>query len=171
MQDDDVFLRSIPPFLRRYEEKPRLKLPIRPRDLPKAPPKAQDRRAQGQPARPSKPKVLPPAASPAEPKVVELAQPAAAKAPVETPAEAPAAQRARIALAFENQELAVDGDDIDFQVILPRGVVRQIRILAAEKDTTQRAVVLRALRLAGLSVPEGSDIDRREPDAKRQSQA
>jgi len=43
--------------------------------------------------------------------------------------------------------------------------------LAAEKDTTQRAVVLRALRLAGLSVPEGSDIDRREPGAKRQSQA
>ncbi len=69
MQDDDAFLRSIPPFLRRYEEKPRLKLPIRPRDLPKA----QDRRAQSQPAKPCKAKVLPPAASPAEPKVVELA--------------------------------------------------------------------------------------------------
>ncbi len=173
MQDDDVFLRSIPPFLRRYEEKPRLKLPIRPRDLPRA----QDQPAQSQPAKPSKPKVLPPAASPAEPpagpKVVELAQPAA----TETPAEAPAAQRARIALAFENQELAqglvegTDGDDIAFQITLPHGVVRQIRILAAEKDTTQRAVVLRALRLAGLSVPEGSDIDRREPGAKRQSQA
>jgi hypothetical protein len=157
MQDDDAFLRSIPPFLRRYEEKPRLKLPIRPRDLPKAP------RDQSQPAQPSKPRALPPTASPAAPKVVDIARPVTN--------EAPAAQRARIALAFENQELAADSEDIAFQVTLPGGVVRQIRSLAAEKDTTQRAVVLRALRLAGLSVPEGSDIDRREPGAKRQSQA
>ena len=59
-----------------------------------------------------------------------------------------------------------DRDDISFQVTLPRSLVRQICILAAERDTTQRAVVLRALRLAGLSVPDGSDIDRR---AKRQA--
>ena len=53
---------------------------------------------------------------------------------------------------------------------LPRGVVRQIRSLAVEKDTTQRAVVLRALRLAGLSVPEGSDLER-PGTGKRRSRA
>ena len=64
-----------------------------------------------------------------------------------------------------------DSEDIPFQVTLPRGVVRQLRLLAAEKNTTQRGVVLRALRLAGLSVPEGSDIDRHGHGTKRQSQA
>ncbi len=97
-------------------------------------------------------------------------------------AEDPAAQRGRIALAFENRDLpegaaegasvgvsrGPDSEDVAFQISLPRGVVRQLGILAAEKDTTQRAVVLRALRLAGLSVPEISDIDR---PAKRQNQA
>jgi hypothetical protein len=97
-----------------------------------------------------------------------------------------AAQRARIALAYENQDLAEnqglvvnqglaedrDREDITFRVTLPRGVARQICMLAVERDTTQRAVVLRALRLAGLSVPDGSDIDRPgRPDrgAKRQA--
>jgi len=83
---------------------------------------------------------------------------------------APAAQRARIALAFENREIpetrdtaeGKDGKDITFQITLPRGVVRQICMLAVERDTTQRAVVLRALRLAGLSVPDDGDIDRRD---------
>jgi hypothetical protein len=52
-------------------------------------------------------------------------------------------------------------DDITFQVSLPRDVARQICMLAVKRDTTQRTVVLRALRLAGLSVPDGIDIDRR----------
>jgi hypothetical protein len=92
-------------------------------------------------------------------------------APQPSAAEGPVVQRARLALAFENQDMAEgqdgeDGEDITFQVSLPRGVARQICTLAVERDTTQRAVVLRALRLAGLSVPESSDIDRR---AKRQA--
>ncbi len=146
MHDDDEFLRSIPPFLRRTQEPRPRKLPVRPRDLPAA-------------RSPSAPRLQPrPAAAP--PKVVELAQPSAA--------EAPAAQRARIALAFENQDMAEnqdmtegqDREDITFRVTLPRGVARQIDLLAVARGTTQRAVVLRALRLAGLSVPEGSGVDR-----------
>ncbi len=159
--DDDKFLRSIPPFLRRYQDPPPRKLPIRPRALPAA-------RDQTEPqSRPA-----------------PIATPAAAPAVVPAAPAAPAAQRARIALAFENQDMAQDlaqgpaqgtaqgpaqdtaGDDVAFQVTLPLGVVRQIRTLAAEQDSSQRAVVLRALRLAGLSVPEGSDSDR---PAKRQA--
>jgi hypothetical protein len=172
MQSDDTILPSIPPFLRRFEESPPRKLPVRPRNLPAA---------RGQPAQASKPTAAqaPPAAAPApsaKPKVVDMTPPPAA--------EGPAAQRGRIALAFENQDLPEgadggaaggatggDSEDIAFELNLPRGVVRQLRIMAAEKDTTQRAVVLRALRLAGLSVPETSDVDHREPSAERQIQA
>ncbi len=147
--EDDEFLRSIPAFLRRYQEPPPRKLPIRPRDLPAARSQAKLRPAPAAPA------------TPAAPKVVEIAQPSVAESPV--------AQRARIALAFKNQDMTegTDVEEIAFQVTLPRGVVRQIRVLAAEQDSTQRAVVLRALRLAGLSVPDGSDIDRRGRDAKQ----
>ncbi len=178
MPNDDEFLRSIPPFLRRTQEPPPRKLPVRPRDLPAArnqpeprPRPAPAPAATPAPAVPAAPAV---SAAPAVPaaKVVALAPPSAA--------EAPAAQRARIALAFENQDMAEDQDmtegkdreDITFRVTLPRGVARQICMLAVERDTTQRAVVLRALRLAGLSVPDGSDIDRpNRPDrgAKRQA--
>ena len=165
--EDDEFLRGIPAFLRRFEAPPPRKLPVRPGDLaapqPQAAPQSQPQAAP-QPASQPAPQPAPTStAAPAAPKVVDMVQPAAA--------EAPAAQRARIALAFENRDLAEDGDDVAFQVTLPRGVVRQIRMLAAEKDTTPRAVVLRALRLAGLSVPDGSDIDRRGRTAKRRSQA
>ena len=99
-----------------------------------------------------------------------------APVPATKPA-APAAQRARIALAFENQAIpetpdlaeGKDDEDIVFQVSLPRSVVRQISMLAVKRDTSQRAVVLRALRLAGLSVPDGSDIDHPGHGAKRQA--
>ncbi len=163
--NDDEFLRRIPPFLRRYQEPPPRKLPIRPRDLPAAKSQAKSRPAPIA-------ALAAAAAAPAVPKVVEIAQPIA---PQPGAAESPTAQRARIALAFENESLdpgtAQDtaGEDVAFQVTLPRGVVRQIRMLAAEQDTTQRAVVLRALRLAGLSVPDGCDIDRRGRAAKRQA--
>lgn len=160
MHDDDEFLRRIPAFLRRTQEPPPRKLPARPRCRPAA-------------RRPSEPRpAAAPAVASAAPKVVELAPP--------PPAEAPAAQRARIALAFENPDITEgkdlteenDREDITFRVTLPRGVARQISLLAVERDTTQRAVVLGALRLAGLSVPDGSDVDRPgRPDrgAKRQA--
>ncbi len=179
MQSDDTLLPSIPPFLRRFEESPPRKLPVRPRNLPAA---------RSQPARPSKPtaaQAAPAAAAAApapsaKPQVVDMTPPPAA--------EGPAAQRGRIALAFENQDLPEgvdwgaaggatgeatggDSEDVTFELNLPRGVVRHRRAMAAETDTTQRAVVLRALRLAGLSVPEGIDVDHRERDAERQIQA
>lgn len=163
--EDDEFLRSIPPFLRRYQESPPRKLPIRPRDRA-ATRTSEEPRLPSRSAAPSAAATTvtspaaPPAASPA----------AQAGAPATTP-------RARIALAFENHDRVAgaaecaDGDEVTFQVTLPHGVVRQIRTLAAEKDTTPRAVVLRALRLAGLSVPEGSEFDHPDPAAPRRSQA
>jgi hypothetical protein len=178
--DDDEFLRSIPPFLRRYHEPPPRKLPIRPRDLPAARSQAEPRL---QPPMPAAAQTAAPIA-PVTPKVVEMDQPAT---PQPATTEAPAAQRARIALAFENQDMAEDlaqdtaldtapgtalginDDDVAFQVTLPRAVVRQIRRLAAEQDSSQRDVVLRALGLAGLSLPEDGDIDRRGRAAKRQA--
>jgi hypothetical protein len=183
--DDDEFLRSIPPFLRRYHEPPPRKLPIRPRDLPAALRQAEPRL---QPPMPTAAQTAAPIA-PVTPKVVEIAQTAAPQpaTPQTAAVEAPAAQRARIALAFENQDLAEDlapgtaqdtapgtapginSDDVAFQVTLPRAVVRQIRRLAVEQDSSQRAVVLRALGLAGLSLPEDGDIDRRGRAAKRQA--
>lgn len=182
MRNDDNLLPSIPPFLRRFEESPPRKLPVRPRDLPAAPsqPARQSKptATRAAPAAASAPSAAPaPPATPtpsATPKVVDKTPPSAA--------EDPAAQRGRIALAFENRDLpegaaegaageaarGPDSEDVAFQVSLPRGVVRQLGLLAAEKDTTQRDVVLHALHLAGLSVPEISDIDR---PAKRQNQA
>lgn len=169
MHDDDEFLRRIPAFLRRTQEPPPRKLPVRPRGRPAAR-RPSEPRPVAAPAAAQAPK--PAAPAPAAPKVVELAPP--------PPAEAPAAQRARIALAFENPDITEgkdlteenDREDITFRVTLPRGVARQICLLAVERDTTQRAVVLGALRLAGLSVPDGSDVDRPgRPDrgAKRQA--
>lgn len=64
-----------------------------------------------------------------------------------------------------------DDADAAFQVTLPRGVIRQIRMLAAEEGTTHRAIILRSLRAAGLSIPEGVDIDRRSLAAKRRPDA
>ncbi len=133
--DDDEFLRSIPPFLRRREaQRPEAQRP-------------EARRAEKSPAR--------------------LPGPAG---------EDPAGQRVRLKLAFDSEAAPDAGaeagaEDVAFQVTLPRSVVRQIRVLAAKKNTTQRAIVLRALRLAGLWVPEGTDVDRRGRTAKRRQQA
>ncbi|MCH8999154.1 MAG: hypothetical protein IID48_12970 [Proteobacteria bacterium] len=143
--DDDEFLRSIPPFLRRHEA-----------------PRPEAQRPEKTPAAP--------AAQTAAPRIVELAVPQAETVQAET---VQAGQRARIELAFDNETAPDDAgaEDVAFQVTLPRSVVRQIRVLAAKKDTTQRAIVLRALRLAGLWVPEGTDVDRRGRTAKRRQQA
>ncbi len=166
MHDDDEFLRSIPAFLRRYQEPPPRKLPIRPHDLPRIRSQAKSRPA--------------PIAAPAPVASSAPASPAPAT-PKPAAAKSPAAQRARIALAFENHDVAEgkdiaegrapapgnDREDITFKVTLSRDVARQICMLAVAQDTTQRAVVLHALRLAGLSVPEDSDSARPRPPRPR----
>lgn len=176
--DDDEFLRSIPPFLRRCEAQRPERSPAR---LPG--PAGEERAAEPiKPAEPIKATIAPAApsaqdsgAQTAAPRIVELAVPQAETVQAETvqAGENPAEQRARIELAFDNEAAPDDAgaEDVAFQVTLPRSVVRQIRVLAAKKDTTQRAIVLRALRLAGLWVPEGTDVDRRGRAAKRRQQA
>ena len=71
-----------------------------------------------------------------------------------------AARQAAARLASEAAPGGSPTEDMTLQVTLPRSVVRQICLLAAEKDTTQRAIVLRALRLAGFWVPDGAEADR-----------
>ena len=191
--DDDEFLRSIPPFLRRCEaqrsesQRPEAQRPESLRRPEKSParlpgPTGEERaaepiRAIAAPADPAAPTPLAQdsGAQNSAPRIVELAARQAEEVQVETvqAGEGPAGRRARIALAFDNEAASDDAaaEDVAFQVTLPRSVVRQIRVLAAKKDTTQRAIVLRALRLAGLWVPEGTDVDRRGRTAKRRQQA
>ena len=176
--DDDEFLRSIPPFLRRREaQRPEAQRPE------KSPARLPDPAGEERAARPIKPaEPIAPIAAPAAPAAQDSGAQTAAPRIVELAARQvetvqaganPAGQRARIELAFDNETAPDDAgaQDVAFQVTLPRSVVRQIRVLAAKKDTTQRAIVLRALRLAGLWVPEGTDVDRRGRTAKRRQQA
>jgi hypothetical protein len=186
--DDDEFLRSIPPFLRRREaQRPEAQRPEA-RRAEKSPARLPGPAGEERAAEPIKP-IVPPTAPAAQdsgaqtaaPRLVELAARQAEEVQVETVQAGadPAGQRAHIELAFDNEtasddagaEAGAEAEDVAFQVTLPRSVVRQIRVLAAKKDTTQRAIVLRALRLAGLWVPEGTDVDRRGRTAKRRQQA
>ena len=88
------------------------------------------------------------------------------------PKPAPREMSRALHAAFEGEPGNFEeDDDVAFQVTLPRSVIRQIRVFAAEQGTTHRAVVLRALRVSGLSIPEGADVDRRAVAAKRRHQA
>lgn len=80
------------------------------------------------------------------------------------------AARERIEQAFDAACEVSEEGDVAFQVTLPRSVIRQIRLIAAEEGTTHRAIVLRSLRLAGLTVPQGADVDRRRATARRRSE-
>ena len=178
--DDDEFLRSIPPFLRRRDPQ---RLEARGPEARRPGPAGEERTAE--PIKPIVAPAAPPApdsgAQTAAPRIVELAARQAEEVQVETvqAGKDPAGQRVRIELAFDSEaapgdagaEAGAEAEDVAFQVTLPRSVVRQIRVLAAKKDTTQRAIVLRALRLAGLWVPEGTDVDRRGRTAKRRQLA
>ena len=54
------------------------------------------------------------------------------------------------------------GKNITVTTILPKSVIKQLRIKAAEEDTTIRVEILKALRSAGYNVDEAELIDRRK---------
>ena len=189
MADGDDFLRGIPKFLRR----PREPLPAAPKFMTPRPaagpppgdiPPALQAAAEAPARRPGALQPRRPAPVPAEPAgsaVVTLpprqaappAPPPAPPSPQASSGDFFAEVRGDIASLFATAapDDSDEEDDAAFQVILPRGVVRQIRLLAAQESTTQRAIVLKALRLAGLAVPEGADIDRRILAGRRRQQA
>ncbi len=182
MAEYDAYLRGIPKFLRRpVESAPEDPVFMAPQSL-KAPPPADIPTAFQAPAtapvrRPGSLLSLPetpPKAPPETPEIVSLSARRAAPLPsgnffVEA-RESIQGLFATAARDGREEERDKEGDT-PFQVTLPRSVIRQIRILAAQEGTTQRATVLKALRLAGLTVPEGADIDRRILAGRRRQQA
>ena len=54
------------------------------------------------------------------------------------------------------------GDNITITTILPASLMKQLRIKAAETDTTIRAEILKALKLAGYQVDNSEIMDRRK---------
>jgi hypothetical protein len=191
MHDKDDFLKNIPPFLRRTQEPlPRpaaaqtetvpAQTETAPATAETAPPPAAKATAELPPVPAVKPGSLPWLAQ--RKAAVKEAAPApvvsaAVEKPVPKAIKAPNAVResqSRIERELSREAVAepAPGEaDAPFQVTLPRGVIRQIRIRAAEEGTTHRAIVLRALRLAGLSVPEGLDVDRRKPTVQQRQTA
>lgn len=182
MADDGVFLRGIPKFLRRPEEPvPEDPIFMTPQDMVVPPPAdipaAVQASADAPARRPGS--LVPPQpvrAEPETPAVVSLLSRRAVPTvprPDPSPGEFLVEARSGIADLFAAgaRDTADEEDDAAFQVTLPRSVIRQIRILAAQEGTTQRAIVLRALRLAGLAVPEGADIDRRILAGRRRQRA
>lgn len=189
MAGDDAFSRTIPKFLRRPQEPvPEDPIFMAPRG-PATPPPASipaaiqasaeaPGRRPGSLARPRQAPVRPEVGGPqvGVPEVVNL--PSRRAAPTTVRPAPPsgdffANKRGDIENLFatEVRDMPAQENDAAFQVTLPRSVIRQIRILAAQEGTTQRAIVLKALRLAGLTVPEGADIDRRILAGKRRQQA
>ena len=53
--------------------------------------------------------------------------------------------------------------DVPLQVLVPEPIRRQLEIRTAEEGITKRTFILRALRQAGLEVPEEEIRDRRKP--------
>jgi hypothetical protein len=58
-------------------------------------------------------------------------------------------------------------EEAQLSVVLPADIVRAVKIRAAEKGETLRAVVLRALKADGFKVPEREITDRRAEANKR----
>jgi hypothetical protein len=52
--------------------------------------------------------------------------------------------------------------DVALQVMVPASVKRAVNVMAAREGTTQRTIVLRALRGAGIPVSEDDLHDRRK---------
>jgi hypothetical protein len=57
---------------------------------------------------------------------------------------------------------AEDSRDVSLQVMVPARVKREVSLLAAQENTTQRTVILRALKSIGVMVEDDELCDRRK---------
>lgn len=154
MTGNDDLLNRVPLFLRRGERS--------------APPSARPTNGAGMPPEPVREERREAAApGPA------LPAPAAPTAPLRISmrngrAVLPATKATPIESSQRPRPVTPAGDEGDspFQVTLPRDLIRQVRMRAAEEGTTHRAIILRALRQCGFSVAEGEDVDRRRSPAR-----
>ena len=177
MLGDDEFLDNVPRFLRR-ESRPSRTRPVGAIEesgsaRPTSPRPEADRTETPEP----QPVTPAPQARPDAPMHREPIRPSSPRAnAAESVADKPASGRP--ALVADNGKRVPPepatpaprpkaGGDSPFQVTLPRELIRQIRVRAAEEDTTHRAIILRSLKLYGFSIPDGEDIDRRKAVARR----
>lgn len=57
---------------------------------------------------------------------------------------------------------AYDGRDVSLQVMVPERVKREVSLRAAQESTTQRTIILRALKAIGVMVKDDELCDRRK---------
>lgn len=54
------------------------------------------------------------------------------------------------------------GNDVSLQVMVPARIKREVSVRAAQEGTTQRTIILRALKAIGVMVKEAELCDRRK---------
>lgn len=57
---------------------------------------------------------------------------------------------------------AEDGRDVSLQVMVPGRVKREVSLRAAQEGTTQRTIILHALKAMGITVKDEELCDRRK---------
>lgn len=57
---------------------------------------------------------------------------------------------------------AEDGKDVSLQVMVPAHVKRDVSLRAAQEGTTQRTIILRALKTIGVTVKDDELCDKRK---------
>lgn len=57
---------------------------------------------------------------------------------------------------------AKDGRDVSLQVMVPARIKREVSLQAAQEGTTQRTIILRALKAVGIMVKDEELRDRRK---------
>lgn len=69
---------------------------------------------------------------------------------------------ARTQLQGGSSNKAGQSKDVALQVMVPERIKREVSVLAAQEGTTQRTIILRALKSIGLIVQDGEMCDRRK---------
>jgi hypothetical protein len=69
---------------------------------------------------------------------------------------------ARTQLQGGTSNQAGESKDVALQVMVPERIKREVSVLAAQEGTTQRTIILRALKSIGLIVQDGEMCDRRK---------